>query len=169
MLALVVGLFVVLTDQWSKEWVRSSFDYGELRPVIEGFFSLTYVRNTGAAWGAFSSQGHWLIILSVAMLVALVVFRRSFLRDTLTHRLALGFIAGGILGNLFDRVRLGYVTDFLLFYVGQYQWPTFNIADSGICIGTALYILTTFMDDLRARRAAREAEVAAGDEAAPKA
>ncbi len=157
MLALWVGLFLVVADQLSKEWIRCRFDYGELVPVIPGFFNLTYIRNLGAAGGAFSGHSHWLIVLSVAMIAALVFFRRSFLNDTLSHRIALGCMVGGIVGNLFDRVRLGYVTDFLMFYIGEYQWPSFNVADMAICTGVGLYILTTFLDDRRARRAAREA------------
>jgi signal peptidase II len=76
------------------------------------------------------------------MLVLMVVFRRSFLSDTWDHRLALGLMVGGILGNLLDRIRLRFVTDFLDFYVGSAHWPAFNIADAAICTGVGIYVLS---------------------------
>jgi len=162
MLALAVAIVVAVADQWTKEWVRAAFGLHELRPVIEGFFNLTYVRNTGAAWGMFGGANAWLSVFSAAMLVVMVVFRRSFLRDTLAHRIALGLLAGGILGNLFDRVRLGYVTDFLDFRFGSYAFPSFNVADSGITIGVAIYIASSFLEERKAAKARRaEAAVAA--------
>lgn len=98
--------------------------------------------------------GHlWLALLSVVMLVLMVVFRKSFLSDLLIDRICLGFIAGGIIGNLIDRVRLQYVVDFLDFYWRDHHFPAFNIADSAICIGVALYAVSQFMV---ARKAGRE-------------
>ena len=160
MLTLVVTILSTLADQWTKEIVRQQFALHEVRPVIEGFFSLTYVRNTGAAWGMFGGHNVWLIALSLVMLTLMIVFRRVFLSDTLTHRLALGLLAGGILGNLFDRLRLGYVTDFLLFEFGSYAFPSFNVADSCITIGVGIYIISTFFED-RARKKAAAAQASA--------
>ena len=140
MISLLVALFITVADQFTKQLVRDGFFLGESRPIIDGFFSLTYVRNTGAAWGMFGGQNMWLSLLSVVMLVVMVVFRRSFLSDTWEHRVALGLMIGGIVGNLLDRLRLGYVTDFLDVYVGNAHWPAFNIADSGICIGVGIYV-----------------------------
>ena len=76
------------------------------------------------------------------MLAVLVTFRRSFLTDTLTHRIASGLMIAGIMGNLGDRLRLGYVVDFLDFHLGDSHFPSFNVADSAICIGVGLYILS---------------------------
>ena len=157
MLALALAIVVAVADQWSKEWVRASLGLHEIRPVLEGFFNLTYVRNTGAAWGMFGGGNSWLIVFSAVMLVVMVVFRRSFLRDTLSHRVALGLLAGGILGNLFDRVRLGYVTDFLDFRFGSYAFPSFNVADAGISVGVAIYIASSFVAELRSGRERRAA------------
>ena len=144
MLALIVAILVTVSDQWTKLVVRADFALGESRPVIDGFFNLTYVRNTGAAWGILGGQNTWLTMLSVVMLVLMVIFRRSFLSDTWEHRLALGLMLGGILGNLMDRVRLGWVTDFFDFYLGSWHWPAFNIADAAICTGVGIYILSAF-------------------------
>lgn len=155
MLALAIAIAVAVGDQWSKEWVRDSFLLHEIRPVLEGFFNLTYVRNTGAAWGIFGGGNSWLIVFSALTLAAMVVFRRSFLRDSLAHRVALGLLAGGILGNLFDRVRLGYVTDFLDFRFGTYAFPSFNVADAGISVGVAIYLAFSVVEEMRTARERR--------------
>jgi signal peptidase II len=75
------------------------------------------------------------------MLAVLVVFRRKIMPPGRIHRVALGLLCGGIAGNLFDRLRLDYVTDFLDFYVRDWHWPAFNIADAAICIGVGIYLL----------------------------
>ena len=145
MTPLLVALCVVLLDQASKEWVRGAFSLHESVPVIPGFFHLTYVRNTGAAWGLFSGQNIALSALALVMLAVLVAFRRKILPPGRVHRVALGLLCGGIVGNLFDRLRLDYVVDFLDFFVRGWHWPAFNIADSAICIGVAIYMLGTLL------------------------
>lgn len=144
MLPLVVAVIIALSDQWTKAIVRATFALGESRPVIDGLFNLTYVRNTGAAWGILGGQNTSLTLLSLVMLLLMIMFRRSFLGDTWEHRLALGLMIGGIVGNLLDRVRLGWVTDFFDFYVKGWHWPAFNIADAAICTGVGIYILSAF-------------------------
>ena len=144
MMPLLVTLLITAADQVVKEWVRLQYGLGESTVVVPGFFSLTYVRNTGAAWGMFGGQTVGLAILSVVTLAALILFRRQLLDGTWPHRLALGLLAGGILGNLLDRVRIGYVTDYLDFYLGASHWPAFNIADAAICTGVGIYMLTSW-------------------------
>ncbi len=145
MLVILLGLAILLLDQITKQAIRANFAYGESRPVIEGFFNLVYVRNDGAAWNVLSGQSLVLILISVAVLVLLVVYRRSFLQETLPHRVMLGLMLGGIVGNLVDRIRFGWVTDFLDFEFGTYHYPSFNVADSAICIAVALYIITNLL------------------------
>ena len=145
MTPLLVALLVILLDQATKEWVRGAFSLHESVPVIPGFFHLTYIRNTGAAWGMFSGQNLALAVLAFAMLVALVLFRRQFLPPGRVHRVALGLLCGGIVGNLFDRLRLDYVVDFLDFFHRGWHFPAFNVADSAICIGVAIYVLGTLL------------------------
>ena len=142
---LLVGLAVLLLDQLTKQAVRANLAYGESRPLIDGFFNLVYVRNDGAAWNILSGQGIVLILVSVAVLVLLVVFRRSFMEESAMHRVMLGLMLGGIAGNLVDRVRFGWVTDFLDFQFGSYHYPSFNVADSAICIAVALYFVTSLL------------------------
>lgn len=145
MFVLILALVVVLLDQLTKLWVRTSFVYGgEPQVVIPGFFNLVYVRNEGAAWGMFGGKMPLLILLSIVVLILLAIYHRKVLNPTLDHRVAFGLMVGGICGNLIDRIRVGWVTDFLDFYIGSYHWPSFNIADSAICIAVSLYMLSSF-------------------------
>jgi signal peptidase II len=144
MLVFLIGLAIFLLDQFTKQAVRSGFTYGESRPVIDGFFNLVYVRNDGAAWNILSGRGVILILVSIAVLVLLLIYRRSFLQERFSHKILLGLMIGGILGNLVDRIRFGWVTDFLDFQFGSYHYPSFNVADSAICIAVGLYIIFNF-------------------------
>lgn len=141
---LLTAVLITVSDQVTKQIVRYTFRIGESRPVIDGFFDLTYVQNTGAAWGVFRDHGGILIGVSVVMLVLMLIFRRSFLSPAWEHQLAFGLLIGGIIGNLMDRVRVSAVTDFLLFYIKSYQWPAFNVADSAICVGVFIYMASVF-------------------------
>ena len=154
MLPLLLSFAIVLADQVIKLLVRDRFYPGETLPVVPGLFHLTYVRNTGAAWGMFGGLNGWLALLSVVMLLLIVVFRRSLLSDALSHRLALGLMIGGIAGNLLDRMRLCYVVDFMDFFWRGHHFPAFNVADAAICTGVGLYVATSF--GLFAPRGARE-------------
>ena len=140
----LVALLVAVADQFTKQIVRYNFALGESRPILDGFFDLVYVRNTGSAWGMFRDHGEILILISVAMLVLMLVYRRSLITDAMEHKIAFGLLIGGIVGNLMDRIRLEAVTDFLDFYIGTHHWPAFNIADSAICIGVGVYILSSY-------------------------
>ncbi|MFO7871491.1 MAG: signal peptidase II [Kiritimatiellia bacterium] len=141
MIVLAVSFFVALADQLTKHFVRLNLP-GRTVDVIPGFFTLRYVRNTGAAWGIFEGFNNWLVLLSAVMLTAIFIFRRHLLDGTALSRLALGLMTGGIIGNLADRVRLGYVVDFLDFHLSGHHFPAFNIADAAICAGVSLYVFT---------------------------
>ena len=145
MLVLLLGLAIVLLDQITKQWIRTTFTYGDSLPVIDGFFNLVYVRNDGAAWNMLGGHGLILILISVAALLLLFIYRRSFLEEQVTHKILLGLMVGGIIGNLIDRIRIGWVTDFLDFHIGTHHWPSFNVADSAICIAASLYIITNLL------------------------
>jgi len=144
MLVFLIGLAIFLLDQFTKQAVRTGFTYGESRPVIDGFFNLVYVRNDGAAWNMLSGRGVILILVSIAVLLLLLIYHRSFLQERFSHKILLGLMIGGILGNLVDRIRFGWVTDFLDFQFGSYHYPSFNVADSAICIAVGLYIIFNF-------------------------
>jgi signal peptidase II len=144
MLPLLLTIAITLLDQATKLWVRADFALHESRTIIPGFFHFTHVRNPGAAWGMLGGSITFLTVISMVMLLAIFIFRRSFLSDTWEHRLALGFMGGGILGNLMDRVRWGYVVDFLDFHLWGYHWPVFNVADIAICVGVGIYMVSSF-------------------------
>ena len=146
MLILYLCLSITLLDQFTKHLVWSSMVLGSPTEVIPGLLSFTYVQTTGAAWGILAGMNVLLVILALVMLVLLVVFRSYFITDALIHRIAMGLMLAGIVGNLIDRIRLGYVVDFVDFYWRShpYHFPAFNVADSAICIGVGLYIISQF-------------------------
>ena len=111
--------------------------------IVPGFFYLAHVVNEGAAWGIFQGFRYGFIGLAFASLAAFYFFRHSLLLIKRPSQLAFGLICGGILGNLCDRLRLGFVVDFLDFQLPGYRWPAFNIADSGITVGVVFYIILT--------------------------
>ena len=137
---------VVLLDRWTKRLVAARIAMYRHVQIIPGFFRLTHTENTGAAFSLFAdSPSHWktalLIGFSViAMVIVSVLLWKQSRALTITG-IALSLILGGAVGNLWDRVASGRVVDFLLFYVKQYQWPVFNLADSAIVIGAALLVM----------------------------
>jgi lipoprotein signal peptidase len=134
----LVALLVIAADQFSKIWIRSNY---QGQPLYEiGFFRIIYVQNTGAAFGLFHNQNFILTIVDFIgiALVLSFVFLLPRWYPALVTRLGvsvLGLVLGGTIGNLVDRLSLGYVTDFI--YVGF--WPTFNVADSTVVVGTILF------------------------------
>jgi len=150
MRALAVTTGLVLTDQLSKWLVRVNFPFpGDGCTLIAGFFDLRYVRNTGAAWGMLAGRQLFLIVFSLLALSAMLGWYRHALARLPLGWLTLGLLTGGIIGNLIDRVWLGYVVDFLDFYLGSSHFPAFNVADAAICTGVGLYLLTQWMVDRR--------------------
>lgn len=142
----LIALIVVLLDRWTKRLVAARIQMYTHIQIIPGFFRITHTENTGAAFSLFAdSPSHWktaaLISFSViAMIVVSMLLWRQSRSLTLTG-IALSLILGGAVGNLWDRVASGRVVDFLLFYVKQYQWPVFNLADSAIVVGASLLVL----------------------------
>jgi signal peptidase II len=157
MLSVLIAVAIGVADQVAKAFVLAHIPLYQQNPVIPGLFNLVFVRNTGAAWGTFSGGNRWLAILSIVMLVAIVIARRSIFAHGRLGRWTAGLLAGGILGNLIDRVRLGYVVDFLDFHVARSHFPSFNIADSAICVGVGLYMLAQWLEWRREKAAQHEA------------
>jgi len=134
-----LALLVLALDQVSKRWVAGLFLPGDSRDLLPGFFSLTYVRNTGGAFGILPAGT--LALAGAALLAAgAIVVYVSRLKTPLPLLLAIALALplGGALGNFADRVRLRYVVDFFDVHLGVHQWPVFNVADSAICVGVAL-------------------------------
>lgn len=145
---LLLGLAVVVfvLDQATKYWIDARMPLGTYGPpgaitVIDGFFYLVHVGNTGAAWSLFAGQSAWLAVLAALTLAAIAYWRHSLgLREPVVQ-LSFGLLCGGIVGNLVDRLLHGHVIDFLDFHFGSYVYPTFNVADAGICIGVGIYLI----------------------------
>lgn len=145
---LLLGLApaVFALDQITKLWIAEVMPPNTFGPpghieIVPDFFNLVRVGNTGAAWSILSGRSTWLAFLALVALLAIFVFRRHLGLERRSVQFAFGLLCGGILGNLLDRVRLGYVSDFLDFHFGDYIYPTFNIADCGIVCGVILYVL----------------------------
>ena len=135
----LIALLVVAADQLSKTWIRSNLGVGQSLFEL-GFFRLTYVHNTGAAFGLFQGQSFPLTIVAfVGVIVllgyALFIYRRFSSLNVMLSRSALGLVLGGTIGNLIDRLRFGYVTDFISISI----WPAFNLADSAIVAGAIMF------------------------------
>lgn len=144
-----IAFLVFAADQMAKAWIAANLlfgTYGENNGAIvvfPGFFYLVHVGNTGAAWSQFTGRSPFLAVLAVATLIAIFLWRHALgLRDT-AAQVCFGLLCGGIAGNLMDRILHGHVIDFIDLHFGSYVYPTFNIADSGICIGVALYLIRT--------------------------
>jgi signal peptidase II len=134
---------LVVFDQFSKFLVVRHIRLFESVTVVPGFFRLWHVQNYGAVWGFFSEHGPSLVslVITAVAVLALAVVAGLFYRADGQFRgelTAYALMLGGAAGNIADRIRLGYVTDFLDVFVRQSHWPTFNVADSCICIGVGL-------------------------------
>jgi signal peptidase II len=159
LILLSVSGTIIALDQLTKQIVLERFRLGESISVIEGFFSLTYVRNPGAAFGIL---GRWdsafripffIIVPLLALLVIVLIFRKVEDRD-LWLSLALSLVIGGAVGNLIDRAAYNYVVDFLDFHWGVMgpHFPAFNIADIAICVGVGLLMIDIFKKERMASK-----------------
>lgn len=142
---LLIAVAIVCLDRISKLAIAKSISLHESIQVLPGFFRITHVENRGAAFGLFAdSPSEWKIaVLVLFSIVALVIVSALLWRNShsmSTTGIGLALILGGALGNLWDRLVSGRVVDFLLFYIGRYQWPAFNVADSAIVIGAGLLV-----------------------------
>ena len=141
-----LALLVVVLDRWTKHLAATRIALYAHIQIIPGFFRLTHTENTGAAFSLFAdSPSHWktglLIAFSVVAMVVVLALLWKQQRALSMTGIALSLILGGAVGNLWDRVASGRVVDFLLFYVKQYQWPVFNLADSAIVVGASLLVI----------------------------
>jgi len=148
----LAGLVITL-DQISKLYIAHHFELHESATVIPHFFNLTYVRNTGAAFGLLAKAPEsfripfFIIIPLIALTIIVLIFKKT--QETqLLMITALSLILGGAIGNFIDRLRFNYVIDFLDFHwFSKYHWPAFNVADSTIVVGVLLLIFYTFTHD----------------------
>lgn len=142
----LIAASVIVLDRLAKRIVARNIALHDSIPVIPDFFRITHVENRGAAFGLFAdSPSEWKIAMLVLFsIVALIIVSALLWRNShaiTTTGVGLALILGGAVGNLWDRLLSGRVVDFLLFYIGQYQWPAFNVADSAIVVGAGLLVI----------------------------
>ncbi len=154
---LPLGAFLVLVfDRWTKSWIRDNLSLGESLPQT-GSVRLTHITNTGSVFGLFSDQTAVLIIATLVILLLVPLFIHYLLANhpSSVNRLgtvSLGLILGGAIGNLVDRLRFGYVTDFIDVRLwANFHWPAFNLADASIVIGTLVFIYSLYQTGLFAQ------------------
>jgi signal peptidase II len=148
---LLLSVPLIGLDQLTKWLIQKNIPYGNEVPIIPGFFSLVHVSNTGAAFSLLQGNNLFFIILATVALAVLifVLVRDQWQTDPArqlhwTTKTSFALLTAGIVGNLIDRLMKGSVVDFLHFYVREYAWPSFNVADSCICIAAGLLVLSSF-------------------------
>lgn len=163
--ALLLTLAVVAADRLSKAWVVENVNPWDTLAIIPGFFNIVYVENEGMAFSLLADtdpqwRGAVLIGVSLVVLgfIAVLYYQSLFARGPAVEAHSpwpFALLSGGAVGNLYDRLFRGSVTDFLDLHIGPYHWPTFNVADSAITVGACLLAIEL----LRTRRVKREAQV----------
>jgi len=165
---LVVTASVFLLDQTTKAWAVRKLRFGGDIEVISNFFNFAYAENTGVAFSLFNSHGDTgrMVLSGLAFLAAVLVLYFFWRTPRSDDRMlgALSLLLAGILGNVIDRVRLGYVVDFIDFQIGNWHYPTFNVADMAICTGAGLLILDMFLTKKKEDTSREKSELARNEE-----
>lgn len=143
---LIFSLLCILIDQISKLLIVNSYDVNGGFSVIDGFFSITYIKNTGAAWGMFSNGTIILSLISIVFLFFMIKYIYELKKVSYLNVISYGMLFGGIIGNLIDRLVRNYVVDFLNFNIFGYDFPVFNIADCFIVISIILIVIDSWRD-----------------------
>jgi len=151
-LVLITVVAIFTLDRITKNIIEKNFLPMEKRVVIKNFFDITYIRNTGVAFGMLSNSPPSVrtVILSITSIIALGFIIYLLIKTPSQNRfflISLSIILGGATGNIFDRFVYGSVVDFLDFYILNYHWPAFNVADIAITVGVGLILLTTLFSN----------------------
>ncbi|MDN4523494.1 signal peptidase II [Fictibacillus fluitans] len=142
----ILALFVLGLDQVTKWMIVKNMHYGESITVIENVFYITSHRNRGAAFGILQNQMWFFIIITIAVIFAVIYYMQKHAKHQPLLRLALGLVLGGATGNFLDRIIRKEVVDFLDVKIGSYNYPIFNVADSALVIGVILIFIQTLME-----------------------
>ena len=156
---LLVVFAIIFVDQYSKFLVVERLNLFD-RLTLTAFLDFTRLHNTGAAFSIFASDSGWqrwpLTLISAGVGTTLIGWLvRNAAKSPVLLNTAFAMIAGGAIGNLIDRLNQGYVVDFILFHIGQWHYPTFNVADSCITIGLILFFIETYRSSKRANNTTR--------------
>tara|TARA_B100000470_G_scaffold209800_1_gene187500 strand:- start:596 stop:1105 length:510 start_codon:yes stop_codon:yes gene_type:complete len=156
---LLVVFSIVLVDQYSKFLVVERLNLFD-RFILNTYLDLTRLHNTGAAFSMFASDSGWqrwpLILVSAGVGTILIGWLvRNASKSPVLQNTAFAMIAGGAIGNLIDRLNQGYVVDFILFHIGQWHYPAFNVADACITIGLILFLIETYRSSKQVEKTSR--------------
>ncbi len=143
---IAVLLVVIFLDLFTKTMIQMNLSLHKSIEIIPNFFSITYAKNTGAAWSLFSGKLIGLIVISAIGIVAFYWMYRKTEENDDFGRFSITLMIAGAFGNFFDRVALGYVRDFLDFVIIGYDFPIFNIADMALTIGVGLLLIQTLFE-----------------------
>ena len=143
--SLAVAVFFFLLDQVTKELVVRLMTPGDREVIIDGFFNLTSVRNNGAAWNMFAGKQWFLLLVSFGAMAGIIFFFKKLTCDYRERVFALFLLCSGIVGNCVDRLFRNEVVDFLEFHLGRFYWPSFNVADTCICVGVFLFVISSLV------------------------
>ena len=143
---LSISAIVIALDLFTKHLIQSAFQLGDSK-TITSFFDLVRFHNQGAAFSFLNDAGGWqrwffTVVAAVASIFIIYLLKKH--QHQTLFSLGLALVLGGALGNLYDRVTLGYVVDFLSFHINDLYWPAFNVADSAICVGVGILLLDSF-------------------------
>ena len=137
----IISIIIFIIDGISKSIISAYLKLNQSIEIIKDFFYLRYIHNTGASWGILENNRILLIILSIIAIIILIRYSYAF-KKTKLNLYGFGFLLGGVLGNLSDRILNGYVIDFFDFIVFNYDFPVFNIADIFIVLGVIILIIS---------------------------
>lgn len=140
----LLGILILVVDQATKIIVEHKLPMGVPIEIIPGFFNLYHTRNVGGAFGLFPNMAPLFLVVGIVAVVVLMVAFRRFRYQDKTVRLSLALLIAGALGNIIDRIRLGYVIDFIQLYLSRFYWPAFNIADTSVVVGAVLILVFIF-------------------------
>lgn len=141
----ISSIFLVI-DIIVKLFVKNKLALQQSIKIIDNFFYITYVKNTGAAWSILSGEQTFLIIFSLVVIIAILIYLYKKKIYTKLEIIGYGLLISGAIGNLIDRIVYGYVIDYLNFYIFNYDFPVFNIADSCIVIGIMLLFISSWRE-----------------------
>lgn len=143
-----IAIIIIGLDQYSKLLALQHLSYAQPKPILPGF-NLTLAYNTGSAFSFLKDAGGWqkwlFVVFTSSVIIGILGWLWKMSKQQTLLAISLVLILGGGIGNLYDRLTLGYVIDFIQVYYKQWSWPVFNIADSAVCVGAGLFLIDTFL------------------------
>lgn len=144
---IILFFVLVCIDQITKIMITNHFELFQIKTIIEGFFHITYVQNTGAAWSILNNMTFLLTLVSVVVCIFLIYWLYKHPTESTYTRLLVCLILSGAFGNMIDRIAYGYVVDFLSFNLFGYPFPVFNVADMYLSCGVVLLLIVTYLKE----------------------